>query len=116
MLEKLRDAMIMFKIYFGRSQSYLAIINASMILFLTLTKLKDMGITSIDLSSYFIALCFLGFFLLLFIGWVEVKYIKGLHKEQQFATELNPFMTDMKAKLDYLYQKEMQDETNKNKL
>lgn len=89
----------MIKIYFGRSQSYLSIANTSMILIVLLTTLKDKGYVHFDITAYFIPLVILGTAILILLGYLELRFFKGLNKEQEYYAQMNPFMVEIKDKL-----------------
>jgi len=95
----------MMKIYFGRSQSYMSMVSASMLLFLTLSDLNTKGYININISKYFIVLIIAGAIIFTLIGYLETRYLKGMQVEQQYASEYNPFLVDIKNKIDYLYEK-----------
>lgn len=105
-LSNLRERFINLKIYYIRSVSYISLINAGLIVFLTMAKLKDMGVISIDLSQSLLYVYFGGIILMLLLGWIEVKLFKGLNVESKRLFDYTPQMVEMKAKIDYLYEKE----------
>lgn len=87
----------------GRGVAYLSLINAGMILFLFLSKLKEVGIIHMTLDTYFVPLLILGFVFLIIIGYIEIKVFRGVQYESSVAFTFTPQMMDMKSKLDYLY-------------
>jgi len=116
LLKKFRDWLIMLKIYFGRSQSYLSIANTSMILIVLLTTLKDKGYVNFDITAYFIPLVALGMVLLILLGYFELKFFRGLNKEQEYYAQMNPFMVEIKDKIDSIETKlvNLENENKKN--
>ena len=50
----IRELLVKMKVYVNRTAGYLSIINSGMILFLMLSKLKELGIANLDLSKYYI--------------------------------------------------------------
>jgi hypothetical protein len=105
MLRKLRDRLMQYKIYINRTISYASIINSGMLLFLVLSRLKELGYINVDLQEYFFIILFFGFIILLLIGWLEIKVFKGVQQENRIAFALTPPMVEMKEKIDYIYDK-----------
>jgi hypothetical protein len=87
---KLRESFIQGKVYLTRTTTYISLINSGMILFLTLGRLKDAGIVNVDLSHLFFPLLIVGYLILFFIGWFEVRVFKGMQIELRQRFELNP--------------------------
>ena len=77
-----------------------------MILFLTLSRLKETGLIHFDIGRYFIVVYVLGIIGLILLGYLEIYILKGLKEEQRKNFELNPMFMEMKEKIDYLYEKE----------
>jgi hypothetical protein len=99
----IRDWFIEAKIYLTRSISYVTIINAGMILFLTLSDLKTKGIISWDVSKYFIPIFIISFIGALIVGYMDVNIIKGFSQENKRSLENNPAWTDLVNKVDSIY-------------
>ena len=77
-------------------------------MFLTISKLKEVGIISLDIKNYIIPIYFITLILLIFFGYLDVKIFKGFKKETQIMNEvtpLHPELADMKMKIDWLYKK-----------
>ena len=97
------------KYYISRTVTYLSIINSGMLLFLFLSKLKELGYINADLDKYFIIIFGLGLFILLIIGWFDVNVIKGFQEESSFSFTLCPPYADMKKKIDELWDEKFVD-------
>lgn len=108
-LRKTRDFIIEMKVLMGRTISYLSILNSGMILFLMLSKLKELGYISFDLTNTFF-IYFAGILILLFLGWLDVKILKGMQSEQARVMSLNPAWDDVRYKINYLYEKNKKNE------
>ncbi len=101
----MRNRLMWIKSYMQRSLTYLSLLNSGMILFLFLGKLKEIGYISFDLKIYVIPL-FLGTLLILcFIGWIEVRFLKGWQTEAEISFNLSPPFKEMKRKIDLIYNK-----------
>ena len=106
LLIKLREVLLTWKIYATRSSSYIAFINLGLIMFLALSKLKEVGIININLSSYSIFIYIATVILLVIFGWFDMNYLRGYSQETNIGykyTPLHPLMQDMKDKLDEMY-------------
>jgi hypothetical protein len=95
---------MLFKQYISRTTTYLSVINAGMILFLFLSKLKEVGIIGWDLDKYTISIFIIGTLGLLVVGWFEIKILKGLQEESTIAFGYQPPMVEMKKKIDEMYE------------
>ena len=102
-LSSIRDEFIQGRIYLVRGVAYLSLINAGMILFLFLDKLTELGIIEWNVNNYFFPLLFLGFTLLLGIGWFEIKILKGIHREGQINFSYTPQFPNMEKKINDIY-------------
>lgn len=82
----------------SRTASYLALINAGMILFLVLSRLEDYGV-DVEIEKYFLPILILGFVVLGLFGWLEDKL--GFHQlEREHVEKRNPYMNKILKKLD----------------
>ena len=82
----------------SRTASYLALVNAGMILFLVLTRLEDYGV-DIEIESYFLPILFGGFIILATFGWLEDSL--GFHAlEREHIEKRNPYMKQILDKLE----------------
>jgi len=109
-LRIIRDAFLGVKIFINRSGSYISLINLGMIMFLTLAQLKTAGIISFSIGSYTLPLYIITLILLAIFGYVDIRFLKGLHTETELinrVTPLHPDLVEIKNKVDYLYEKEM---------
>lgn len=79
MLKKLRSKLVHAKVFASRVVTYLALVNAVMLLFLTVTDLKEYNI-DINLKVWFIPMLFIMVGLMVFIGWLEDRM--GFFKEE----------------------------------
>lgn len=86
---RIRTRLITWKIYVSRATNYLTLINAGMLLFLFLSRLKENGAISFELDKYFIPIIIIGFLSLVFAGWVDIKVIKGLSAEHNIVLQYN---------------------------
>ena len=104
-LKKFREKLILLKMCITRSSSYITLINSGMILFLFLSKLKEANIIKIHIRDYFIPLFIIGIFSLMVIGWIEIKYLKGMSTELKMVWEFNPEFRKLKKQVDSIYYK-----------
>jgi hypothetical protein len=103
LLAYFRTKVMLFKQYIGRTTTYLSVINAGMILFLFLSRLKDAGVIFWDLDRYTLWIFTLGIILLLIVGWIEIKYLRGVHEENTISFSFTPPFVEMKEKIDEMY-------------
>lgn len=100
-----------FKLYLDRSKNYLTIFNTSMLLFLFLEGLySSRKFILFNPSDYFIWILSGGLVLFIFFGWIEVKYFKAFQAESDLRFKLNPFMIDLKSKVDKLLELRLAEE------
>lgn len=98
-----RKKLALSKMFMSRTASYLAIINAGMILFLVLTRLEDYGI-DIEIEKYFFPILLLGLVILAIFGWLDDKL--GFHEmERKHVEKRNPYMRDILDRLDRIEKK-----------
>jgi len=98
-----RKKLALAKMFMSRTASYLAIINAGMILFLVLSKLEDYGI-DIEIEKYFFLILFLGLIVLTLFGWLDDRL--GFHQlERKHVEKRNPYMKDILERLDRIEKK-----------
>ena len=102
---QLKKAILNLKIMINRTSSYIAILNAGMILFITLSTLKDAGIINIDLSKYLIPIYLLGFLVLIIVGYIDMFVLRAYKEELELQVKHNPVIMDMKNKIDMIAQK-----------
>jgi hypothetical protein len=114
LLSKGRTKIMYWKTYMSRAIGYASIMNSGMLLFLFLSKLKETGWISFDIDAYFLPIFFMTFVILITIGWIEVKFLKGIQEEASIGFALTPPMVEMKEKLDYMYDKLKKEEEEKN--
>ena len=86
------------KMFMSRTASYLALVNAGMILFLVLSRLEDYGV-DIEIEKYFLPILFLGFVVLGLFGWLEDK-LGFPQLEREHVEKRNPYMNKILKKLD----------------
>lgn len=77
------------KFYAQRSTSYMSIVNACMVLFLTLSKLNEYGL-NMPVTKYYIPLAVIGFLLLVILGYLETKH-QFYAKEVMIISSKNPY-------------------------
>ena len=98
-----RKKLALSKMFMSRTASYLAIINAGMILFLVLSRIEDYGI-DIEIEKYFFPILILGLFILTIFGWLDDKL--GFHElERKHVEKRNPYMRDILDRLDRIEKK-----------
>ncbi len=110
MIRKIRDGFIFVKFCISRSISYVSLANSGMLLFLVLSKLKDAGWIKMDLETLFIPIVILSLGGMFAFGYWEMYKLKAVRKEQELYFELSPPMVEMKKKIDFLYDKENQND------
>lgn len=104
------------KVYAIRSNSYLAIANMAMLLYVALVNFKEShdihftGWIVIPLAAFMVLL-------FLFLGWLEVK-LGMFGEEQKITANTNPVILDILAKLDKIEDKLTENEKRdrKNKI
>lgn len=101
--QQIRRKLMLYKQYIGRTTTYLSIINAGMILYLFLSKLKEVGIIDWPIEQYAIWIVVIGVLILLFIGWFEIKILRGVHEENRISFYFTPPQVEMKEKIDEMY-------------
>ena len=104
-LSKIRNWIIEIKVMMNRTLSYINLLNSGLIIFLAVSKLKDMGYINIDLTSFLIPLYIISVIMLLSMGYLESKILGGYQRENQRQFDFNPPMVEMKNKIDEIYQK-----------
>lgn len=102
------------KQFIMRTTSYLSILNAGMLLFLFLSKLKELNYIQVDLDKYIIVIFVTGLFLLLIIGWIDVKFLKAMQEEATISFNLTPPLKEMKERVDDLWETMKKEEIKKN--
>ena len=110
LFRRIRDGLLKAKFYISRSASYISLLNLGMIMFLTFSKLKDMGLIKFDLSQYFIPLYIITLIVLALFGYLDIIIMKGYKTEIDImnkVTPLHPDLKSLKEKVDYLYSQEM---------
>lgn len=109
MIRQIRNALLWLKVYATRSASYITIVNLGMVLFLTLSSLKDKGYIHFNLGTYIIPFYILVVAVILLFGYFEIKFMKGYATETDFFNKyapVHPIIMDIKSKVDYLYEKD----------
>jgi len=94
-----------------RTAGYMSLLNTFMILFLTLSKAKDTGWFNFNLGVWMFPIYIVMMVLIGFFGYLEMYVWKFFREEQKINYELSPSHPDVqeiKAKVDYLYNKEIQ--------
>lgn len=98
-----RKKLALSKMFMSRTASYLAIINAGMILFLVLSRLEDYGI-DIKIEKYFFPILIFGLLILTFFGWLDDKL--GFHElERKHVENRNPYMKEILERLERIEKK-----------
>jgi len=104
-LKLLVSTMIDTKIYIARTMSWVSIMNSLMLVFLVVERLHNLGIIKKDLGNSLIFVVIFWFFLLVFLGWIEVKKIKSPQTESVKMLELNPPMKNAFIKIENINKK-----------
>ena len=105
-----RNKILAGKVYINRSAGYVSLMNLGMIMFLTISKLKEVGIFNVDIGSYIIPLYFFTLFVFMIFGYIDIKILKGHKTETDIinnVTPLHPELAQLKRKVEYLYEQEM---------
>lgn len=105
----IRNKLLAGKVYISRSAGYVSLINLGMIMFLTISKLKDSGLITFDIGNYIIPLYFFTLFALMIFGYIDIKILKGHKTETDIinnVTPLHPELAQLKRKIDYIYEQE----------
>jgi ABC-type Na+ efflux pump permease subunit len=112
-LSKLKSSIIFVKVIAQRAGSYIALVNLAMIVFLTLSNLKEKGYINIDIGVWVFPLTVLLILVFGILVYFEMFIWKGFHKEQEMQysiTPVHPDVDDMHKKLNEMY-----DEFKKNR-
>ena len=110
MLKKLmlniRRMIIEFKVISTRILGYVSLINVGLMLFLTLTSLKDKGYIHFEIGTYIIPIYLAVMAIVFGVEYIELYFFKGLYEETTKNNNLlpvHPDIADMKVKLDEMY-------------
>jgi hypothetical protein len=90
----------------NRVGSYVSLLNIGMLLFLTISTLKDKGYIHFSLGQYIIPIYIATIIIVLFLGYLEAFIFKGMYAEQMMQFKLIPMHPDnaeMKNKIDEMY-------------
>lgn len=109
LLKRLRYKVFYLKQYMHRTASYLALLNSAMIIYLVLSQMYERGVINFNVEKYFFPLVVMGFCLLVFWGWFEVKILKGMQEEAAIGFNLTPPFVEMRDKINDLWNKSMTD-------
>lgn len=104
MLKTIRNKIISSKVYLMRVNSYMVVINSGMLMFLFLDRFN------INLKIAFPVVFISTIVILLFLGFLEVKYFKGLSQEYNFVYDQNPRWLAVERKVNAIYEKMEQKE------
>lgn len=95
--KKARSKIVHSKVFAQRALGYVSLVNAGMLLFLTMSGLEKYGI-DINIQSWLIPLFILGGSLLIFLGYLEDKL--GFYKEEVSVTQKrNVVLSDIMDKV-----------------
>ena len=98
------NKIIMAKFAIMRTNSYIALANAGMLLFLFIQSLYANDYIHWNPSNYIFPIYGLGFLGLLILGFIEMR-LGGMKTEQALGYQLNPEWQDMKDKVNAIYDK-----------
>lgn len=106
-----KNKLVLLKMYFLRSVSYLALVNSAMLAFLMLSNLERYGI-DINMRTWALPIAVIGITTLILFGWLEDKL--GLWSEEnRIITARNPQIAELNKKMDALLEKVERLEGNK---
>ena len=111
-LANIRHKLMVAKTVIVRVNSYIGLMNFVMIIFLTLSNLKENNYINIDLGKYLIPAYIGLIFLLYLIGYLEIYKWKGLNEEQKVVYSLTP----MHPKMEEMYEDFKRRQNEKTKL
>jgi len=89
----------------NRSIQYVSLINAGMILFLLLSRLKEVGVINFEIDKYLIFIYIGGILAAIIVGFIEIKLIRGYSEENIVAFRLNPYLMEMLTKTREIHSK-----------
>lgn len=102
-LKKIRSKIVHAKIFSQRTLGYIAILNAVMLLYLTLSDLKKYGV-NVNIQHWFIPILLFFAFILVFVGYLEDKF--GFFEEENKAVNRrNPQMSEVLERLERIEKK-----------
>lgn len=91
-MNKLIEKIGLAKMFIQRSMGYITLINGIMIIFLTISNLKQYGIY-IDMKIWLIPIIIFLIVLLIFLGWIEDKL--GVFRSETYSTvQRNPYLEE----------------------
>ena len=96
-LVKVRDIAMLWKSYLGRSSGYVAIFNAGMLVFLSLSNLEKYGV-DINMATWGIPIALSGICFMIFIGYLE-DYFGFWRQEVHVSNQRNPLLLEMRDEL-----------------
>jgi hypothetical protein len=94
------------KVIANRIAGYIGLVNIFLLLFLTLSNLKQNGYINLDIGKSFIPIYFVFIIILFVIGWIEIHILKGQYREAEIQNSLvpsHPDIQDIKLKLNEMY-------------
>ena len=94
---------MMIKVYWARSTTHLSMINAGMILFLTLSKLKESGYIEWGIEKYLVLLFILGAVVLALVGYIETRILKANQEEKGIQFTLTPQFVKIEKMVTEMY-------------
>lgn len=94
----LRTKFVDIKIFIGRAQSYVSMMNSGMILFLFLAQVKAAEIITWPIENMILLIIPIGILGMAFIGWVEDKF-KVHSEENKRVSDRNPRMDEIIERL-----------------
>lgn len=103
-LSFLRNKLMKVKMYISRVQTYVSVINIFMIFYLFLDNVRQKGYFSFDVGDLFLVVAVGISAIIILVGWFEVEVLKGQEKENEHIFMKNPYMVDMKKKVDKIHE------------
>ena len=91
------------KQYIHRAITYASILNSGMLLFLVLSKMKEVGWVNFDIGKYIIPIFIFGLVILIGIGWIEMKIFKGFREESRISFNYTPQYVEMHKKINEIW-------------
>jgi len=103
MLRRIRHHIVHSKVLIHRALSWVAVVNAGMILFLVLSQLEKYGI-NVRITKWYIPLLVFTLAAMLVLGYIE-DHLGFAEEEAAFLTSKNPYFKDILDRLDRIESK-----------
>lgn len=97
-LIKIRNIIVLGKVRIQRANSYIALLNSGMIVFLVLAKLQDLGV-EINLGTSLLFIYPFAIILLIIWGWIEDRLLGFYRQEHRVTGSRHPHFQEMIERL-----------------